>query len=77
MSMTFTVTIPAWLPVAYITAGVISWLPLHYLAWRRTTRRQRPFWRSLRERMTEAWWVVPAGVVLWPLGWWESLRFRA
>lgn len=70
--MTFTITIPLWLPVAYVLTGAVLWLPLEYLAWRRI-HNPDPFWtefRSLRRRP----WVPLVMMLAWPLAVWEEVR---
>lgn len=73
--MTFTVTIPLWLPIAYLLTGLVLWLPLEYLAWRNIQVSDRgSFWSGFRERLPRRPWVPLAIVLVWPLAVWEHIR---
>ena len=72
--MTFTVTIPTWLPFAYLAVGAVLWLPLEYLAWRRI-HNPDPFWTEFRSLRRHP--LVPlVMVVAWPVAVWEEFRPR-
>lgn len=71
--LTVTVTLHAWWLAVYLLVGVVLWVPLWYLAWRRSIHAQRaPFWRWL--------WVhadpldVLIQVVAWPAAVWKAFR---
>lgn len=71
--MSFTVTIPVWLPVAYLAVGAALWLPLEYVAWRRI-HNPDPFWSEFPSLLRKRPWVPLVVVVAWPLAVWEQFH---
>jgi len=73
--MTFTITIPLWLPAAYLAIGAVLWLPLEYRHWRSIQEIDRTtFWRDLWPDFKRRWWVPLAVTVAWPLAVYEEVR---
>ena len=68
-----TITIPLWLPLAYLAVGAVLWLPLEYRAWRALHRRP-PFWREFGKGLRRRPWVPLLMALAWPVALWEDLR---
>lgn len=78
MSAELTVTLHLWWLWAYLAVGVVSWLPLSYLAHRRVEGRG-PFWPYMRwwvrwHGLAGSAWLALVQVVAWPLAAWEIAR---
>ena len=71
--MTFTITIPTWLPFVYLAVGAALWLPLEYLAWGRIENPD-PFWAEYRRLLRRRPWAPLVIVAAWPLAVWEEMR---
>ena len=73
MEFTVEFTVNLWWAVGYLAVGMITFLPLEYLAWKRI-HRPPPFWREYRRvaRRTPLRILVP--IVAWPLAIWETIR---
>jgi len=72
--MTFTITIPLWLPLGYLAIGLLLWLPLEYRAWLRIQRCDRgSFWQGFRERLPRRPWLPLVVMVVWPVILWKEL----
>lgn len=61
-----TVTLHAWWLLVYLLVGVVLWLPLEWLAYRKTYNPQGGFWRTLRVALHGDVQRVALLVVAWP-----------
>lgn len=71
-SVTFTLHL--WWLWPYLAAGAVLWLPLEWVAWRRTTKRRHPFWTWLRVMVRDHWYEPVVIVLVWPAAVWEEIR---
>lgn len=66
--MSITVTITHWHIIGYLAIGLVLWLPLEYVAYRRTAHPKKGFWPGLRDALRASDKFIPLAVMLlWPL----------
>lgn len=85
--MTVTVTLHLWWLWAYLGVGVVTFLPIDYLAYRQVPAwRERGYWTTFVDQLTRRVYTNPKPrravrrvliqVVAWPLAAWEVIPRR-
>lgn len=73
MEFTISFTVNLWWLVWYLVVGVVTFLPLEYLAWRKI-HRPAPFWQEYKRVAFREPLRLLVPIVAWPLAIWEAAR---
>lgn len=71
--MSVTVTLHLWWVLAYLAAGVVTFMPLNWWALQHLARPRPTFWQEMRRTMHRPK-AVAVQIVAWPLAFWEVAR---
>lgn len=72
-----TITIPLWLPIAFLAIGLVLWLPLEYRAYRRTYKpsiNHQGFWAGIWKGLKRRPFTPLLVMLSWPYILWVEFK---